>query len=66
MTIDHIALFKRLAADETGAGAIEYALLAALVAVIIVGALVAVGQSGVSLYQSICRGINAAVNTGGC
>jgi pilus assembly protein Flp/PilA len=38
------ALFSRFANDESGATAIEYGLIAALIAVVIIGALTTVGS----------------------
>ena len=53
-------------ADESGAGAIEYSLLAAFIALVVAGVLTLVGITGVDLYRTICSGINAAVGLGAC
>ncbi|MGH7046265.1 MAG: Flp family type IVb pilin [Stellaceae bacterium] len=43
----------RLGGDETGVTAIEYALIAGLVAVVIVGAVTALGTSVSGLYSTV-------------
>lgn len=40
-----ISMLKKFAADQNGATAIEYGLIAALIAVVIIGALTTVGTS---------------------
>lgn len=42
--------------DETGATAIEYALIASLIAVVIVGALLLIGQSLSGIFNSVSNG----------
>lgn len=37
------SIFKRFAADESGATAIEYGLIAALIAVVVIGTLTTIG-----------------------
>jgi pilus assembly protein Flp/PilA len=39
------SIFKRFAADESGATAIEYGLIAALIAVVIIGTLTTLGTN---------------------
>lgn len=39
------SIFKRFAADESGATAIEYGLIAALIAVVIIGTLSTIGTN---------------------
>ena len=47
--------------DETGATAVEYGLIAALVSVSTVGALVNVGDSLVVMFASVSSELDAAV-----
>ena len=47
--------------DESGVTAIEYALLGALIAVVIVGAVGATGTSLLGLYTSVAAKISAAL-----
>jgi len=44
---------QRLAGDRTGTTAIEYALIAALIAVVIVTAVTALGQQLVALFNNV-------------
>jgi pilus assembly protein Flp/PilA len=53
----YLARFSR---DEEGATAIEYGLIAALVAVVIIGALTTLGGSISGAFNSISTSINAA------
>ncbi len=53
-------MFTQLIRDESGATAIEYGLIAALVAVAIIIALTALGSSLDSLFQGISDDLNAA------
>jgi pilus assembly protein Flp/PilA len=46
-------VFKRLLVEETGATAIEYGLIAGLIAVVIIGALTLTGTSLNSLFEAI-------------
>lgn len=48
-----MTLVRRLIADESGATAIEYGLIAGLVAVAIIVALTALGDSLSSLFQGV-------------
>jgi pilus assembly protein Flp/PilA len=53
-------MFTQLLRDESGATAIEYGLIAALVAVAIIVALTALGSSLDSLFQGISDDLDAA------
>jgi pilus assembly protein Flp/PilA len=46
-------LFSRFVKDEAGATAIEYGLIAALIAVAIIGALTTVGSNMGTMYNNI-------------
>ncbi|MDE1938942.1 MAG: Flp family type IVb pilin [Alphaproteobacteria bacterium] len=46
-------LFSRFVRDESGATAIEYGLIAALIAVVIIGTLQAVGTSLSATFNSV-------------
>ena len=48
--------------DEGGATAIEYGLIAALIAVVIIAALTAIGTSLASLFDSIASTLRGAVS----
>ena len=50
----------RLLADESGATAIEYGLIVALIAVAIIAALISVGNEVVALLDYIAEVLNAA------
>jgi pilus assembly protein Flp/PilA len=45
--------FSKLVRDESGATAIEYGLIAALIAVVIIGALTAVGTNLSSVFNNV-------------
>ena len=47
------AHFSRLLRDENGVAAIEYGLIAALIAVVIIGAVTVVGTSLTSTFTSV-------------
>jgi pilus assembly protein Flp/PilA len=53
-------LLQRFARDESGATAIEYGLIAALIAVGIIAAATALGGSLSSLFERISGKLNAA------
>jgi len=55
-------LFARFAKDESGATAIEYGLIAALIAVVIIGALQLLGGSISNKFTEIGTEINNAGN----
>ncbi|HWV19715.1 MAG TPA: Flp family type IVb pilin [Devosia sp.] len=52
---------KRFVADEVGATAIEYALIASLLSIVIVGALVNINGSMTGIYEEIQRYILPAL-----
>ncbi|MCJ2118064.1 Flp family type IVb pilin [Methylobacterium sp. J-001] len=51
-------LFSRFASDESGATAIEYGMIAALIAVVIIGALRTVGTSLTAKFSAIAGNLN--------
>jgi len=50
-------LFSRMIADESGVTAIEYGLIAALVAVIIIGAVATVGTSLSTTFSTVATSL---------
>ena len=54
-------VFTRLLADESGATAIEYGLIAALVSVAAIGALGAMGTSLNSMFTAVSTALNTAI-----
>ena len=57
--------FKNLINDESGATAIEYGLIAALVSVAAIGALEAMGTSLDGMFTSVSTKLDSAVAGGG-
>jgi pilus assembly protein Flp/PilA len=53
------SILSRFAFDESGATAIEYGLIAALVSVVIIGALTAVGRSLNTTFNSVNTALQA-------
>ena len=53
-------LFARFLKDESGATAIEYGLIAALIAITIIGAATAVGTSLRTKFNTISTAVSAA------
>ena len=53
------SVFKRFASDESGATAIEYGMIAALIAVVIIGALKTVGTSLSAKFSAISGNLTA-------
>jgi pilus assembly protein Flp/PilA len=49
--------FSRLLNDERGASAIEYGLIAALIAAAIIGAVTGIGEQVHSTFVTICTGL---------
>jgi len=47
--------FSKFAQDESGATAIEYGLIAALIAVVIIGAVTAVGTGSSDAFNSVAN-----------
>ncbi len=58
-----INILKKIRKDESGATAIEYGLIAALVSVAAIGALTAMGGSLNTMFQSVSNAITAAVGS---
>ena len=56
-----INIFKKIRKDESGATAIEYGLIAALVSVAAIGALTAMGGSLEAMFQTVSDSLIAAV-----
>ncbi len=52
------SIFNRFAADESGATAIEYGMIAALIAVVIIGSLKLVGSNLSSKFSAIAGNLN--------
>ena len=52
-------LLKRFVADENGATAIEYGLIAALISVVIIGALTAVGTNLNGVFGSVSNALGS-------
>jgi len=50
-------LFLKFVNDDSGATAIEYGLIAALIAVVIIGAITAVGTSLSTTFTSVSTGL---------
>ena len=50
-------LFSRFVRDESGATAIEYGLIAALIAVVVIGAVTAVGTSLKTTFNSVSTSV---------
>ncbi len=55
-----MTMFKRFVKDESGATAIEYGLIAALIAVVIITAVTALGTSVATQFALIAKEIGAA------
>ncbi len=58
-----IANLRSLIADESGATAIEYGLIAALVSVAAIGALGAMGDSLETMFENVSNALDTAVTT---
>ncbi len=56
--------FKNFCGDESGATAIEYGLIAALVSVAAIGALTTMGSTLQTMFGTISNSMSAAVNGG--
>ncbi len=61
MSID---ILKKIRKDESGATAIEYALIAALVSVAAIGALTAMGGSQNSMFQTVSNVLLPVADSG--
>ena len=53
-------LFARFLKDESGATAIEYGLIAALIAVVAIGAMTTIGQNLTNTFNTVGQNLNAA------
>ena len=56
-----IDILKKIRKDESGATAIEYGLIAALVSVAAIGALTAMGTSLTTMFTTVSTALAAAV-----
>ena len=56
-----IDILKKIRKDESGATAIEYGLIAALVSVAAIGALTAMGNSLNQMFTTVSTALSAAV-----
>ena len=54
------AKFSKLVRDESGATAIEYGLIAALIAVVIIGALTTVGKNLSGVFNSVATKLSSS------
>lgn len=57
-----LSLMQKLVRDESGATAIEYGLIAALIAVVIITVLKTVGTDLNNVFQSVANGLNTAAS----
>ncbi|WP_439814080.1 Flp family type IVb pilin [Zavarzinia sp. CC-PAN008] len=57
-----MSLFSRFLKDENGATAIEYGLIAALIAVAIIAGAIAVGENLNELFSDVAGQVDAAIN----
>jgi pilus assembly protein Flp/PilA len=55
-----LATFSKLMRDESGATAIEYGLIAALIAVVIIAALTTVGKNLSTVFNTVSTKLTAA------
>lgn len=53
----------RFAKDESGATAIEYGLIAALIAVVIIGAVTALGTNASSTFQTVADSMGGSTSS---
>ncbi len=60
-----LKVIRTFANDESGATAIEYGLIAALVSVAAIGALTALGGSLNTMFQTVSSTVSAATSGGG-
>lgn len=56
-----IQFAKKFARDEEGVTAIEYGLIAALIAVVIIGAVTTVGQNLVLIFDAVAAALASAL-----
>jgi pilus assembly protein Flp/PilA len=62
--IAYMRAVRRHAKDDTGASAVEYGLLIAAIAAVIVVVVFALGSVVKSKFQQTCNGVNTNTNTG--
>ncbi len=55
---------NRFAKDESGATAIEYGLIAALISVVIIGALIKIGPKVADMFSKVDTELGTAAGTG--
>ncbi len=60
-----LTILTRFLTDESGATAIEYGLIAALVSVAAIGALTALGGSLNTMFQTVSSAVATATSGGG-
>lgn len=60
-----MSIFTKILRDESGATAIEYGLIAALVSVAAIAALTAMGTSLETMFTRVSNELEGAVNGGG-
>ncbi len=60
-----VSLLRKFALCESGASAVEYALLMALMALALVGALSATGSSTTDKWDGVSDDVGTAMNTAG-
>ena len=53
--------FKQFCGDESGATAIEYGLIAALISVAIIGAVTSVGDSLTNIFDEVSNELDGAI-----
>ena len=58
------SILARFLTDESGATAIEYGLIAALVSVAAIGALTALGGSLNTMFQTVSSAVSTATSSG--
>ena len=55
-----LSIVRSFAADESGATAIEYGLIAALVSVAAIGALTAMGENLTTMFETVSSALSGA------
>ncbi len=61
MSIDILKMIRK---DESGASAVEYSLIAALVSVVAIGALISMGESLNTMNQTVSNGLTTVGDSG--
>ncbi len=56
------ALFSRLMREEDGQGMAEYGLILALIAVVVIGALAALGTGVMDIFDNVTAGLSGTIN----